>query len=63
MSVHERVVARVGTTQGRVIEVVREPYFVAVRDPAVPHHGGMLAHMNTDQAGELAEALARAVNS
>lgn len=55
----EAVTGRIGTTQGRNIEVVRNPHHVIVRDAASPHTPWVL---NTVQAAELAEALHGAVN-
>ena len=59
----QTVVGRVGTTQGRVLEVVLTRHgHVHLVDPAVPHSGGTLTVMNSDQAAELADALARVAN-
>ncbi len=55
-----RVVARVGTTHGRMLEVHRTPHHILLVDPAVPHAGATLAVLNTDQARQLGEALVQA---
>lgn len=56
---YQTVIAKVGTTQGRVLEVVRSAFHVQVRDAASRHTGHVL---NIDQAQQLAEALPKAVN-
>jgi hypothetical protein len=58
------IIGRIGTRAGRILEVVHwpGPRVVQLRDPSVPHRGGVLAELNTDQAGELIDALTKAVN-
>jgi len=53
-------VASVGTTQGRMLEVVRSPHHVQLHDAATPHVGWTL---NTEQARELGQALSDAADA
>jgi hypothetical protein len=55
------VVDRIGTRQGRNIEVVRDPHCVLIRDAAIPHHGGVLTELSNEQAAQLRDALTRAL--
>jgi len=56
-----RVIARIGTQQGREIELARTPIGIQLRDAAVRHHAGVLAELNDDQGQRLLEALAEAL--
>jgi hypothetical protein len=57
------VAGRVGTRQGRLLEVLFHPgpRVVQLRDPSVPQHSGVFAELNGDQAAELRDALNRAL--
>lgn len=57
----ERAIHRVGTTEGRNLQVACTPHFVVLRDPAVAHHNG--STLNTHQARSLGEALIRAADA
>jgi hypothetical protein len=56
-----RVVARIGTLQGRVVQVETDPVSITIRDGANPNHGGVLTQLNTEQAAQLAAALTDAI--
>lgn len=58
MSQGEAITGRVGTVQGRIVEIARTPHHIEVRDAASPHTGHVL---NVAQAEELAQALLHAV--